>query len=66
MHLRTEYRICEISGRKIQDDTKYGKPIARDYILHVTQTLTQNLITKIKKLKRGGGKEEVDLNKDKI
>ena len=53
MHLRTEYGIWEISGRKIQDDTKYGKPITRDYILRVTQTLAQNLITKIKRLKRG-------------
>jgi len=52
MPLRTEYRICEISGRKIQDDTKYGKPIARDYILHVTQILAQNLITKIKRMKK--------------
>jgi hypothetical protein len=63
MYLRTEYRIWEIFGRKIQDDTKYGKPIARDYILLVTQTLAQNLITKIKRLKRGK-MEEVDLNKD--
>jgi hypothetical protein len=53
MHLITEYGIWEISGRKIQDDTKYGKPITRDYILRVTQTLAQNLITKIKRLKRG-------------
>jgi hypothetical protein len=52
MHLRTEYRIWEIFGRKVQDDKKHGKPIARDYILLVAQTLAQNLITKIKRLKR--------------
>jgi hypothetical protein len=43
MHLRTEYRIWGIFRRKIQDDTKYGKPIERDYMLLVTQTLAQNL-----------------------
>jgi hypothetical protein len=52
MHLRTEYRIWEIFGRKIQDDTKCGKSVTREYILLVTQTLAQNLITKIKRLKR--------------
>jgi hypothetical protein len=50
--LRTEYRTWEIFRRKIQDDTKYGKPIARDYILLGTQTLAQNLITKIKRPER--------------
>jgi hypothetical protein len=39
-------------GRKIKDDTKFGKPIERDYTLFVTQTLSQNLITNIKRLKR--------------
>ena len=49
MHLRTEYRIWEIFRRKIQDDTKYGKPIERDYMLLVTQIFG----TKFKRLKRG-------------
>jgi hypothetical protein len=51
MHLRIECRIWEIFGRKIQDDTKYRKQIARDYVLLVTQNLAQNLMMKIKRLK---------------
>jgi hypothetical protein len=47
----TQNIIQEIFGRKIEDDTKYGKT-TRHYIPHVNATSPHNLITKIRRLEK--------------
>jgi len=53
--LTTKNRIWEICRRTIEDDTKYGKSMTRDYITHVISTST----TEGAEREKGGGGEKI-------